>query len=267
MITSMAIAIGIFLALLAAMELGRWIRRRRPDAADVGGENAPADGVVFAVLGLIVAFTFSSAASRFDELSRLIVSQSNTTGTLWSRIDLLKEPDREPMRGYLRDWVKGALEAQPSSADMEPAAFEARFAKEQQLQNDAWHYAVAAVGRVPNPQVTPLVLSPLNEWMDLSTTRTELSHRGIPPMVLPTLVLLSILGAVLAGFSMAKHRMRSVLHMLAFAGSMSCCLYVIMDLEHPRSGLIRIDAADHAMQTLYASMTAPQTTSATQSEK
>ena len=95
-----------------------------------------------------------------------------------------------------------------------------------------------------------MVLSPLNDWMDLSTTRLELSHRGAPPMVLPTLVVLSILGAVLAGFNMAKHRARSFLHILAFAGSLSCCLYVIMDMEHPRAGLIRIDAADHAMQAV-----------------
>ena len=123
MASTLALTVAIFVTLLAGMELGRWLRLRRADADAIESEHASADGAVFALLGLIIAFTFSSAASRFDELSRLIVSQANTVGTLWSRIDLLAEPDRQPMRRYLREWVKDSIEVMPVSAEMEAAAF------------------------------------------------------------------------------------------------------------------------------------------------
>ena len=53
---------------------------------------------------------------------------------------------------------------------------------------------------------------------------------------------------MLAGYSMGKYKSRSPLHMMAFAGSIAFSLYVIADLNHPRAGLIRVDAADHAIE-------------------
>jgi hypothetical protein len=47
---------------------------------------------------------------------------------------------------------------------------------------------------------------------------------------------------------------RSWLHLLCFAAAMSIGVYVILDLEFPRVGLIRIDAVDHVLHELRASM-------------
>jgi hypothetical protein len=73
--------------------------------------------------------------------------------------------------------------------------------------------------------------------------------------VLPTLIALSITASILAGYNMAKAKKRSVVHMIAFAGAVAFSVFVIIDLNQPRAGLIRVDAADHAMQQLYESMT------------
>ena len=52
---------------------------------------------------------------------------------------------------------------------------------------------------------------------------------------------------VLAGYGMAGGKKRSLLHMLVYATVMAGAVYVIMDLEYPRGGLIRIDAADQTL--------------------
>ena len=57
-----------------------------------------------------------------------------------------------------------------------------------------------------------------------------------------------------AGFGMAGGKSRSWAHMLGFALIMSFAVYVILDLEFPRVGLIRIDDADRALTTLRESM-------------
>ena len=58
-------ALCLFLGMLLLMEVGRWIGIRRK-AVDPEGASAGVgaiEGAVFALLGLLIAFTFSGAAS------------------------------------------------------------------------------------------------------------------------------------------------------------------------------------------------------------
>jgi hypothetical protein len=68
------------------------------------------------------------------------------------------------------------------------------------------------------------------------------------------LIALALASALLAGFGMAGSKSRSWLHILGFAGVMAVAVYVIIDLEFPRLGLIRVDTFDQALVELRASM-------------
>jgi hypothetical protein len=254
MLQIIGISVGLFIALLGGLEMGRWLRRRRGEVDAEAIHSAADEGVAFAVLGLLIAFTFTSSASRFDERRKLINDQANALGTAWLRVDLLPEGDREPIRKGMREWVKLTLDVLPKAAEQEPQTLTAHLRKAQQLQDETWKAAVSAVDRNPKHQYASLVLPPINDWIDLSSTRLQLNNRGLPPLVMPTLIVLSVLASILVGFGMAKTR-RSMLHMLSFAGAIAFSLYVIADLNQPRAGLIRVDSADDAMMQLYDSMT------------
>jgi hypothetical protein len=66
--------------------------------------------------------------------------------------------------------------------------------------------------------------------------------------------LLVLLSALMAGFGMAKAKRQSLLHLLGFATVIALSVYLILDLEFPRLGLLRIDAFDRALIELRASM-------------
>ncbi len=55
------------------------------------------DGAVFALLGLLIAFTFSGASSRFDTRRQLIVGDQRTTQA-YLRVDLLPAALQPPLR-------------------------------------------------------------------------------------------------------------------------------------------------------------------------
>jgi hypothetical protein len=259
MMSALGIAVGLFVALVVGIELGRWLRRRSAIDKEVAG-NGTAQSVLFTVLGMVLAFSFSTAASRFDTRKQLIVDQSNALSTAWLRLDLLPEADANPIRVHLKAWAKLALSVAEESPDRNPQAFARLVAEANRHQNEAWRLAVDAVERHPRPQYAGLILSPLNDWMDLTTSRLQIDHRGAPLQVILTLVILSLTAAVLAGHGMTARSRRSPLHVIAFAGAIAFVLFVIIDLSHPRSGLIRVDSVDDAMRAVYESMGNPATT-------
>jgi hypothetical protein len=66
---------SLFLGMLLCLEVGRRIgvRRIAKGAQETAAGVGTIEGAVFGLLGLLVAFTFSGASSRFDTRRTLIV--------------------------------------------------------------------------------------------------------------------------------------------------------------------------------------------------
>ena len=71
-------AVLLFVGMLILLEVGRrlGVRRRSRESESERGSLGTIEGAVFALFGLVLAFTFSGAASRFKEpLSNLLGAQ------------------------------------------------------------------------------------------------------------------------------------------------------------------------------------------------
>ena len=253
MLGSLLISIGLFVALIAGIEAGRRVGRRTAAAKEDGGTGA-AEGVVFAVFGLIVAFTFSASATRFNDRRKLIVEQANALGTANLRLDALDPGDRGPIRRKMLQWVRLAQDLSSSETDVAGRA--AVLAQAAQLQGDVWRMAAAGVERKQQPAIWGFVMPPINDWMDLSSTRQAQDDLGTPPMVMPTVIVLSLAASVLVGYRMSRQAGRNVLHRVAFSAILSLLMLVILDLDHPRSGLIQVRSADQSMAQVEQSLNA-----------
>ena len=75
------------------------------------------DGAVFALMGLLIAFTFSGAASRFEVRRALIVQETNDIGTAYLRLDLLPADAQPALRQDFRDYVDARLKFYASLTD------------------------------------------------------------------------------------------------------------------------------------------------------
>ena len=83
--------LSLLFGMLLCLEVGRRIglRRRAKAAGGAVAGSGAMEGAVFALLGLLVAFSFSGAATRFDARRQLIVEETNAVGTAYLRLDLL----------------------------------------------------------------------------------------------------------------------------------------------------------------------------------
>jgi hypothetical protein len=64
----------------------------------------------------------------------------------------------------------------------------------------------------------------------------------------------ALCAALLAGSAMARPQSRRWLHSVTFAFALAGSVYVIIDMEFPRVGLIRIDSFDKVLVELRQSM-------------
>ena len=99
-----------------------------------------------------------------------------------------------------------------------------------------------------------LLVPALNQMIDITTSRTMATQFHQPTIIFGVLMALALLASILAGYGMAGSRKQRWIHMIAFAAIMSVAIYVIFDLEYPRLGFIRVDAADQVLIELRASM-------------
>ena len=248
------LALVLFVALLAAQYAGRWIgkRRIRRYAGSEKGGGGVVEGAVFALLGLLIAFTFTGAAGQYDERRDLIAQQVNALGTAWLRLDLLPDLDQAPLRDAFRTYLDLVI-ALPQQA--ENAERLAQMMDElDRLQAEIWRLAVAAANRDGRPQVATLVLPALNEVFDLTDLRIKSAAMHIHPSVFALLIGLALLAALLAGNGQAQTDPPAVLHMVVFALLLALTLYFILDFEYPRMGLIRLGASDQFLIRLRAGM-------------
>ena len=99
-----------------------------------------------------------------------------------------------------------------------------------------------------------LLLPAINELIDVTTSRTVALNTSLPSLIFTLLTVVTLLSGLVAGYAMAKRRNRSWLHILVYAGVVSVTLYAVIDLDNPRSGLIRLDSADAALKELRNSL-------------
>jgi ABC-type glycerol-3-phosphate transport system permease component len=244
----------LFSAMLALTESGYRIGRRRklrdPESSDAGlGE---VDAAVFGLLGLTLAFTFSGAADRFAVRRTQIVEEANTIGTAYLRVDLLPAAEQPPIRALFKQYLESRIEVFEAFPDR--AASNAALQRSKQLQGEIWARSVAACRKDANPSTATLLLTALNEMIDITTTRAVAASTHSPLIIFGLLVALSLLGALLSGYALARRGKRSLMHILVFALAVTGTICVVVDLDYPRAGLIHLRAADKPMLELRQSI-------------
>ncbi|HEX4769657.1 MAG TPA: hypothetical protein VH351_02425 [Bryobacteraceae bacterium] len=248
------LGLAIFVSILFAMEIGRrsgiHVRKQDPEGATSG--TGPVDGAIFGLMGLLIAFTFSGAASRFDARRQLIVDEANKVDTAYLRITLLPGHVQPILQEAFRQYVDARLAIYRKLPDL--AAATAELNRANKLQQEIWAGAVAGCQEAGSPAVMTLVLGSMNEMINVANTRTEGSQMH-PPLVIPVMLVVLVLAcSLLAGNLMAASKMRNWVHILGFAIMLSVTVLIILDIEYPRIGAIRIDAWDRALIQVRANM-------------
>lgn len=229
--------------MLVLLEAGRRFRIRHKAPQ----ESIAIESAIFALFGLLLAFTFSGAVARYDTHRELLVEEANAIGTAYLRLDLLPPAAQPALRQLFRDYTTSRLHLYDSvSTEISPAS--------EHLQHEIWQQSVAATAAPgANVDATKLLLPSLNAMIDITGTRQNAFNMHPPSIVFLLLFAFSGGAAFLAGYSMTVLK-RSWFHMFALTLAVTLTVYATLEIEYPRQGLIRLTDTDKTLIALRNSM-------------
>jgi len=194
----------LLMLLLIPMEVGFRLGKRQkfiyPDFEGVTRSDVTLASMM-ALVGLMLAFTYSFSLSRADLRKTALITEVNAIDTAFLRADLLPEPGRTHVRKLLFDYAK--------SRYVEPGTVRTLKEVEQvvdrsvKIQSEMWPAVKRALrqqGGMSNPEKA-LLVSAINEVFDSHTSRMAVFFDRLPTAVLGLLVFIGGLSVGLAAYN------------------------------------------------------------------
>lgn len=243
-------SLAISLGMLFCSYMGYYLsQHRKRKETDTTSDNAGAiTGAIFALLGLLIAFTFSGAYSRFDIRRQLIVQEANDIGTAYLRLDLLPAEQQAPLRELFQQYISSRAALYPLLDN--PVAARQEIAKATDLQNQIWSRSIAATSTPEYQSARMLLLPALNDMIDILSTHTNAILTHPPLLIFITLTVFALACAWMTGYSSPPDTSPPHFHFLAFAVLIAFTLYIIFDIEYPRFGFINLNNVNQVLLDL-----------------
>jgi hypothetical protein len=260
---ALGIAATFFVSSLTLLNYGRQLGLRylkKKGAGNMAGLTT-VEGAVFALIGLLLAFTISGGLQRFDERRQFVIQEANAASTAYDRLGLFEGEVGRNLQAELKDYLQARIELYRMPHDFSLWQRTETFSAEQQdkileLKTKVWDGIVAGCPEASFRPACPQALPAIASLFEVARLRVGAAEKHPPQVIYVMLFGLGLGGSLLAGFGMAGAMARSWIHMVIFAATLTVALYVVTDVEYPRLGLIRIDGFDHFLVEAHQQMQA-----------
>lgn len=235
------IAVVIFLLMLLINWFGFRLRKKhlekRPDAE--AESIGSIEGAMLGLMALFLAFSFGMAASKFEERRKIIIEEANVIGTAILRTDLYSDSIRNRLLKDFSAYVDARIAYYDAGANSE--MIKLALEEAETISGRLWKTAVQSHD-LSNPSRTLQMIPALNSVIDIVNTRESSRVSKVPPLILFMLLILALVSAFLTGYNY-KGKRRNMVMVIGFTLMTTLALYLVMELDRPRRGLISLDAA------------------------
>ena len=241
-IDAMLIAAALLVALLLVIELGYRVGRahERKESTAAKAHLTAIQASMLGILALLLGFTFSSALQRFDVRSDAVVAEANAIGTAWQRTGLLPDRHRAEARAALRAYLDVRIVANDVTMDQ----YKGRAALQVETlraQARLWDVARRAALAHPDPVTTGLHAEAVNALTDAYILRNAALDRHVPEVVLFLLMATFLMTGLVVGFATGVAGDRPSLASHVMVALIAVLVFIILDLDRPRRGLVLVD--------------------------
>jgi len=212
---------------------GQWRHAHAPDEREqsVGAIVAS----ILTLLALMLGFTFSFAASRFEARRQGVLDEANAIGTTYLRTRLLPTEIGDQSAKDLREYVDARLQG------VQGDHLTASIARSEELQLVLWKQAIRAAELQPTSTAVPLYIISLNELIDLHAKRLHVGVRTrIPNTWWLSIFIMSTLSMAAIGYQSGLAATRRSPVMVVMILVFTIVFALIADLDRSQEGLLRV---------------------------
>ena len=231
----------VFVALLAAVEVGfrfgMWRRQReRDDAGDSGGDVALSS--LLAILGLVLAFTYSAAVHRADARKVAAIDEANALGTAFIRAELAPESVRAELRQALLEY--GRTRVFVLEEVRAPGGLDRAMARTADARERLWPLVLRMFEGDQAGPVEISVMTSVNDVLDADTTRLAVAFDRLPAGLIGLLVILASVSVGVAGYNSGLNGRLRRWRMAALAGILAILIATIIDYDRALRGFFQV---------------------------
>lgn len=240
-VSSISLIATLLGLMLVANEIGYRIGYRS-SSPDTEGTRSRTNATLTSMLGLLallLGFTFSMSIQRFDNRSDNVISEANAIGTASLRVGLLPEPIKKEARKLMDQYAKLRIESGEAKLTQNELR-DKDHNEAEQIQKQLWALGLKAVEIDARPTISGYFIQSLNALIDTYGSRVAAVDKRIPPPVIILLYVVTIITMLVMGFAAGLHRSRSNLSMLGLSLLIALTIFLIIDMERPRRGLIQV---------------------------
>jgi hypothetical protein len=228
---------GVLLAvvMLVAWAVGHWWgKRHRKNEPEV--RPSKLNDATLALMGLLLAFSFSMALVKHEQRRQFVVTNSNAIETFYASAGLLKEP----LRGKLQDAIRRYLDHRLELVRL--GTVEATSQVRIDEVNDM-HREMQELVREAADTGTPFsstLANNMNAVVAANAARVAGLHDRLPPSILLLLFTAAVIAIALAGRQQGASGDRRFGAAIGFTVLVSMVVWITVDLNQPRRGLITV---------------------------
>jgi hypothetical protein len=189
-------------------------------------------GATLTLLSLIIGFSFSMAISHFDQRKSYESAEANAIRTAYLRADLLSPTAASTLRTLIGKYLEQRILFYEATTEEELPPIDARTA---QLQADLW-----SIIRTSGTSI-PLAVIAVNDMLNARSSVEASWANRISLEAWTLMAAIAICGNGLVGYGARKFSSRTIpILILPTVFVISISLYLIDDIDSPRSGLIAV---------------------------
>lgn len=200
--------------------------------------NTELSSSLLGLLALLLAFTFGMAGSRYENRKATIIDEANCIGTAVLRADIypdsLKNAYKKDFESYLNSrllyFTSGRNQEKINSSLKQTAEISVK------LWNRASFYAKDKDYFIQSNMMLPA----LNDMFDIASKTNTIYVSKVPETIVYLLFLFSVIISFYIGYNSGLEKKLGKKYILGFCFLTCVVIYVTLDLDRPRRGLINL---------------------------
>jgi hypothetical protein len=227
-------------AFLAVIEICFRLGRRHNDPSDdtVKSHFSALQAALLGLLALLLGFNFAMAASRFEVRKSLLEEEVNAIRLAYLRAQLLPPPYQQEVMELLRAY--GAARIEFLRAGIDQSLLDAANADASRIEAQLWASTRAMMAQDPTGATKQMLIQSLNDMISANEKRRAALENHVPEVVLYLLFVVAVgaIGFIAYGYGLTRRRRHG--STAIFALLIALVLTIIVDMDQPRTGVIRV---------------------------